>query len=183
MSTQDKNELNLLRLQNLRNESHYETCEETLNILLKWKKLAVISITAIILSIGFNIIVYLSYINFTEEAALNQEREQYWKYFWKASAMAQSGNINEMNEYLNRIADSDLHQSEERQKNVLFKAEFLGNEIFKDGVYARNLLVQTPGGLEALRRMTQAQKTNPEGWNLFLQEREKDQHEELYGSN
>lgn len=183
MSTKDKNELNLLRLQNLRNESHYDTCDETFNLLLRWKKLSVISITVIILSIGFNIMVYLSYINITEEAAYNHKQDKYWKYFWRASAMAQSGNIDEMNKYLNRLANNDLHQCEERQKNVLLKAESLGNEIFEDGVSARNLLVQTPSGLEALRRMTQAQKTDPEGWNLFLHEREKDQHEESYGSN
>lgn len=179
----NKDELNLLRLQNLRNESHYDTCDETLNLLLKWKKLAVISITAIILSTGFNIMVYLSYANFTEEAAYKEKREKYWKYFWRASTMAQLGNINEMNEYLNKIANSDLHQSEERQKNILFKAETLENEALVEGLALRNMLMETSDGLEAIRRMTQAQKNDPEGWNLFLHEREKDQHEESYGSN
>lgn len=97
--------------------------------------------------------------------------------------MAQLGNINEMNEYLNKIANSDLHQSEERQKNILFKAETLENEALVEGLALRNMLMETSDGLEAIRRMTQAQKNDPEGWNLFLHEREKDQHEESYGSN
>jgi len=179
----NKDELNLLRLQNLRNESHYDTCEETLNLILKWKKLSIILTMAITLSLAINIVVYLSCISVAEKATFKVEREKYWKYFWRASAMAAFENTDEMNEYLNKLANSKLHQCEERRKNVFFKSVSLGSEIFEDGVSARNMLVETPDGLETLRRMTQAQKTDPEGWNLFLQEREKDQHEESYGSN
>lgn len=63
----NKEELNLLRLQNLRNESHYDTCDEMLALLSKLKKLAIILMAAIGLSLTVNFIALSLHINKIEE--------------------------------------------------------------------------------------------------------------------
>lgn len=96
-----------------------------------------------------------------------QNREAYWKLFWRATAMAQINDVNEMNKSLNKLVLNPLFGDENRMKRTFLKSAEFGNQLLYDGLVAREILHDTPNGIEDLTRMVQAQKEDPKAWEAF----------------
>ena len=101
-----------------------------------------------------------------------KNREAYWKLFWRATTMAKINDVDEMNKNLNKLVANPLFGDKRRMKRTFLKATKFGNSLLHDGLVARQILHDTPNGIEDLTRMVKAQKEDPKAWGAFTKENE-----------
>ncbi len=126
----------------------------------RFQSVAIIFVTILIIGLYFN-------DKHNERLKYAKNREAYWKLFWRATAMAQVNDVYEMNECLNKLALNPLFGDENRMKQTFWKTAEFGNQLLYDGLIAREILHETPNGIEDLIRMVQAQKEDPRAWEAF----------------
>ena len=127
---------------------------------LRFQSVAILFVTLLICGLYLN-----NQHNGRLEYAKN--RELYWKLFWRATAMAQINDVDEMNECLNKLVLNPLFGDEERMKRTFLKSAQYGNELLYDGIVAREILHDTPSGMEDLTRMVKAQTKAPKALQAF----------------
>jgi len=90
--------------------------------------------------------------------------------FWKAAYEFKEGNTDGMNEALNSMAQTKAFQKNKWRRRNLEYAENNMPPEFVDAFLARVLLIETPGMIEAINRMVEAQKSDPEGWKQMSED-------------
>ena len=90
--------------------------------------------------------------------------------FWKAAYMHKEGNTDGMNEALNAMAVTKAFKKAKWRRRNLEYAENNMPPEFVDAFLARVLFIETPGASEAIDRMGEAQKSDPEGWRQFAED-------------
>lgn len=109
----------------------------------------------------------------------SKNSEAYWKMFWRATAMAQINNVDEMNKYLNKLVQNPLFGDENRMKRTFSKSAQYGNQLLYAGLVAREILHETPNGIEDLTRMVQAQKEDPRAWEAFTKKNKEKENAQI----
>ena len=129
----------------------------------RFQNIAILFVTLLVCGLYFN-----NQHNDRLEYAKN--REAYWKLFWRANAMAQINDVDQMNDCLNKLVLNPLFGDEERMKRTFLKSAQYGNELLYAGLVAREIFHDTPSGIEDLTRMVKAQKEDPKAWEAFTEE-------------
>jgi hypothetical protein len=127
---------------------------------LRFQNIAILLITLLISGLYFN-------NQHNDRLEYSKNREAYWKLFWRATAMAQMNDVDQMNECLNKLVLSPLFGDENRMKRTFLKSAQYGNQLLYAGLVAREILHDTPNGIEDLTRMVKAQKKYPKEWQAF----------------
>lgn len=98
-----------------------------------------------------------------EVAGTHRETRETKRAFMKAAAYCNAGDIEAMNVALDEMAKTKGFQIEKwRQKNLRY-AELNLSEVFVDSFTSRFRLVETPGAVEAIERIVEAQKSDSKG--------------------
>lgn len=127
-----------------------------------WKKIhktptwAKIAIVMLLINIGLHL---------HEKHVAEEERQKdlVWKWSYKAGLLAYSGDVDEMNKYINKVVAHDLYRHDvERRERIKYKAEKYGPQLLVDGYLARDILIDNPEAHEALDRWVEFQTANPE---------------------
>lgn len=136
------------------------------------QNIAILLITLLIIGLYLN-------NQHNERLEYAKNREIYWKLFWRATAMAQINDVDQMNECLNKLVLNPLFGDENRMKRTFLKSAQYGNELLYDGLVAREILHDTPNGIEDLTRMVQAQKEDPKAWEDFAKKNKEKENAQI----
>ena len=127
-----------------------------------WKKIhttpnwAKIGIILLMINIGLN----LHEKHLAEE---DRQKDLVWKWSYKAGILAYSGDVDEMNKYINKVVAHDLYRHDaERRERIKRKAEQYGPQLLVDAYLARDILIDNPEAHEALDRWVGVHTATPE---------------------
>ena len=92
------------------------------------------------------------------------------KWAYKAGLFASKGDIDQMNQYINKAVAHDLYRSDKDFRELVKrKTERLGPQLLVDGFLARDILIDNPSAHEALDRLVEFQTADPEAAEKFAE--------------
>ena len=134
-----------------------------------WKKIhttpnwAKIGIILLMINIGLN----LHEKHLAEE---DRQKDLVWKWSYKAGILAYSGDVDEMNKYINKVVSHDLYRHDvERRERIKYKAEKYGPQLLVDAYLARDILIDNPEAHEALDHWVEFQNADQETVEKFAE--------------
>lgn len=125
-----------------------------------WAKIAIVMLS-------INIGLHLHEKHVAEE---DRQKDLVWKWSYKAGLLAYSGDVDEMNKYINKVVAHDLYiHDSERRGRIKYKAEKYGPQLLVDGYLARDILIDNPEAHEALDRLVEFQNADQEAAEKFAE--------------
>ena len=125
-----------------------------------WAKIAIVML---LINIGLHL---------HEKHVAEEERQKdlVWKWTYKAGLLAYSGDVDEMNKYINKVVAHSLYRHDvERRERIKFKAEKYGPQLLVDGYLARDILIDNPEAHETLDRWVEFQTADPKAAEKFAE--------------
>ena len=134
-----------------------------------WKKIhktpnwAKIAIVMLLINIGLH-------LHEKHVAAEERQKDLVWKWSYKAGLLSYSGDVDEMNKYINKVVAHDLYRYDVgRRELIKYKAEKYGPQLLVDGYLARDILIDNPEAHEALDRWVEFKNANQETAEKFAE--------------
>jgi hypothetical protein len=134
-----------------------------------WKKIhttpnwAKIAIVLLLINIGLH-------LHEKHVAAEERQKDLVWKWSYKAALLANSGDVDEMSKYINKVVAHDLYRHDsERRERIKHKAKKYGPQLLVDGYLARDILIDNPEAHEALDRWVVFQTADPKAAEKFAE--------------